>query len=257
MDAERTAPPPRVLVISPTYCEAENIEEFLRRVRGGLADADILVVDDASPDGTADLVEQIGAQLGRVEVLRRTGKQGLGPAYRAGFAEGIRRGYDVLVEIDADLSHDPAELEAFMAAIADGADLVIGSRYVRGGSIPHWPLVRRVISRVGCAYAAFALHVGLHDVTSGYRAYRSEVLQAVGYEHTRANGYAFQIELAYRLVQCGATVVELPIAFTDRTRGISKMSLGIAIEAMVLLTRWGLTDLVRGRRWRRGPATDR
>lgn len=251
MDAERTTPPQRVLVVSPTYCEAENVEEFLKRVRTGLPDADILVVDDASPDGTADLVERIGAELGRVEVVRRPGKEGLGPAYRAGFSEGIRRAYDVLVEIDADLSHDPSELGAFMAAIADGADLVIGSRYVDGGSIPHWPLVRRVISRVGCAYAGFALNVGLRDVTSGYRAYRSEVLQAVAYEHTRANGYAFQIELAYRIVQAGYRVDEVPIVFTDRVRGTSKMSKGIAIEAMLLVTRWGLIDLVRGRRWRR------
>lgn len=251
MGAERMAGTRRVLVISPTYCEAENVGEFLRRVRSALPDADVLVVDDASPDGTAELAEQLGTELGRIEVLRRPEKQGLGPAYRAGFAEGIRRGYGVLVEIDADLSHDPAELETFMAAIEDGADLVIGSRYVRGGSIPHWPFVRRAISRVGCAYAAFALHVGLRDVTSGFRAYRSDVLQAVGYEHTRANGYAFQIELAYRIVQADYRVVELPITFTDRVRGISKMSKGIALEAMLLVTGWGLSDLVRGRRWRR------
>lgn len=242
----------RVLVVSPTYCEAENIDEFLARVRAELPTADVLVVDDGSPDGTAARAEECGNRLGQISVLRRDTKEGLGAAYRAGFTQGLAEGYGIIVEMDADLSHDPMMLPPLIGAIGDGADLAIGSRYVAGGSTPNWPLVRRVISRVGCRYAAFALHIPVRDATSGFRAYRAEALRSARYEHTLANGYGFQIELAYRLVQLGAKVVELPIVFTDRVRGISKMSLWIAVEAMVLVTRWGLSDLVRGRRWRRG-----
>jgi dolichol-phosphate mannosyltransferase len=155
--------------------------------------------------------------------------------------------------MDADHSHDPSVLPSLVEGAARGVDLVIGSRYVDGGSTPNWPLVRRVISRVGCRYASFALNIPVRDATAGFRAYRAAALRAVDYEHTLANGYAFQIELAYRLVQLGATVEEIPITFRDRQRGVSKMSLWIATEAMLLVTRWGLSDLFRGRRYRRGP----
>jgi dolichol-phosphate mannosyltransferase len=242
----------RVLIVSPTYCEADNVGEFLSRVRPQLPRADILVVDDASPDGTAALVEGLAGQLGQISVLHRPGKGGLGAAYRAGFAQGLSEGYDILVEMDADLSHDPAMLASLVDAAAGGVDLVIGSRYVDGGSTPNWPLVRRVISRVGCRYASFALNIPVRDATAGFRAYRAPALRAVDSEHTLANGYAFQIELAYRLVQRGATIQEMPIVFRDRQRGVSKMSLWIAVEAMLLVTRWGIADLFRGRRYRRG-----
>ncbi|MGH9031297.1 MAG: glycosyltransferase, partial [Acidimicrobiia bacterium] len=162
---------PRVLVVTPTYIEAENIEEFLRRARAAVPDADVLVVDDNSPDGTADIAERVGAELGRVEVLRRPRKAGLGTAYRAGFTVGIERGYDLLVQIDADLSHDPAALPTLLRELDQGADLAIGSRYVAGGSIPHWPWFRRALSRYGNRYASFVLGTGIADGTSGYRAY--------------------------------------------------------------------------------------
>ena len=188
MTAGEPARPGRVLIVSPTYCEAENVVEFLGRVREQLPSADILVVDDASPDGPAAMVEEVAGRLGQIRVLHRPGKGGLGAAYRAGFAQGLGEGYDILVEMDADLSHDPAVLPSLVASAADGVDLVIGSRYVDGGSTPNWPLVRRVISRVGCRYASFALHLPLRDATAGFRAYRAPALRAVDSEHTLANG---------------------------------------------------------------------
>jgi dolichol-phosphate mannosyltransferase len=238
----------RVFVSVPTFREAENIEELLRRLRAAVPDADILVIDDSSPDGTAELAEKVGSELGHIEVLRRPGKSGLGSAYRAGHAIGIARGYDVMVQIDADLSHQPEALPGMLASVDDGADLAIGSRYVEGGAIPHWPVYRLALSRWGCAYAAWALGTGVADSTAGYRAYRASALKRMHFEATQANGYTFQIEMTYRLVRVGGHVTEVPITFTDRVRGTSKMSGRIVVEAMALVTWWGVRDRILRRR---------
>jgi dolichol-phosphate mannosyltransferase len=234
----------RPLIVTPTYNEADNIAEFLRILREAVPDADVLVVDDNSPDGTADLAEALGRELGRIEVLRRPKKIGLGDAYRAGFTAGIERGYDVLVQIDADLSHDPKALPAFFAAIDAGADAVIGSRYVPGGSIPHWPWHRRALSRWGNRYSAFVLGMKVRDSTSGYRAYRADMLKRVQFDTTRAKGYGFQMELAYRVIKGGGKLVEVPISFVDRVRGQSKLTLSVAAEELTLVTWWGVRDRV-------------
>ncbi len=240
----------RTLVITPTYVEAENIAEFLKRARAAVPDADILVVDDNSPDGTADLAEAAAAELGGIDVLRRPTKTGLGSAYRAGFAIGIEKGYDVLVQIDADLSHDPAVLPKLLHEIDTGADLVIGSRYVPGGEVPNWPWFRRALSRYGNRYGAFVLGSGVKDATSGLRAYRADALKAIDFSTTRAKGYGFQMETAYRVYLWGGRIAEVPIVFTDRVRGYSKMTWGIFAEELLLVTWWGLRDRVR-RLWRR------
>jgi dolichol-phosphate mannosyltransferase len=240
----------RTLVITPTYVEAENIEEFLRRARAAVPDADILVVDDNSPDGTADIAEKVAAELAGIDVLRRPSKKGLGSAYRAGFAIGLEKGYDVLVQIDADLSHDPSVLPRLLGEVEGGADLAIGSRYVPGGEIPHWPWFRRALSRYGNQYAGFVLGTGVEDATSGYRAYRADTLKAIDYSTTRAKGYGFQMETAYRVHTWGGRIVETPIVFTDRVRGYSKMTWGIFAEELLLVTWWGLRDRIR-RLWRR------
>jgi dolichol-phosphate mannosyltransferase len=235
----------RVQICTPTYLEVENIEEFLRRAREALPDADILVLDDNSPDGTADLAERVAAELGHIEVLRRPEKRGLGNAYRAGFAIGIARGYDVVCQIDADLSHDPAVLPQLIGAIEQGADLAIGSRYVPGGSIPHWPAMRRALSKYGNLYTSFMLRTGVHDATAGYRAFRVDILEKIDYSATRAKGYGFQIELAYRVAQAGGKIVEIPISFSDRVRGHSKMSLAVMAEEMALVSSWGIRDRLK------------
>jgi dolichol-phosphate mannosyltransferase len=241
----------RVLVVLPTYNEAANIEEVLRRVRAAIAPAAVLVVDDGSPDGTADVADVCGREVGHVEVMRRTAKSGLGSAYRAGFALGLARGYEVLIEMDSDLSHDPAALPALIAAVEHGADLAVGSRYVPGGSIPNWSWHRRALSRWGNRYAAGMLGLAINDSTSGFRAYRATALQQIDLDGVRADGYGFQIEMAYRIVRNGGRVVEVPIAFVDRVRGTSKMSGHIVVEAMLLVTRWGVRDRVLRRRRRR------
>jgi dolichol-phosphate mannosyltransferase len=245
----------RVLVVTPTYLEAENIEEALRRLRAAVPDADVLVVDDKGADRTADLAETVGAELGRVEVLRRPAKAGLGTAYRAGFTVGVERGYDVLVQMDADLSHDAAALPGLLAAVESGADLAIGSRYVPGGSVPHWPWLRRALSKWGNWYAGFVLGTPVKDATAGYRAYRADTLKAIDYSSTRATGYGIQIELAYRVWRWGGSIVELPIIFTDRVRGYSKMTWRIALEELGLVTWWGVRDRMRRRRAKRGATT--
>jgi dolichol-phosphate mannosyltransferase len=232
----------RTLVCIPTYLEVENIEDALTRVREHAPSVDVLVLDDNSPDGTADLAEKVGKELGQIDVLRRPEKKGLGEAYRAGFAVGIERDYDVLVQMDADLSHDAEALPTILATLEDGADLVIGSRYVPGGSVPHWPWHRRALSRWGNWYAGFMLACGVRDMTSGFRAYRRETLEAVDYAGTRAVGYGFQIELAYRVARWGGKVLETPITFTDRERGHSKMSPAVAFEELWLVTWWSIRD---------------
>ena len=230
------------LVVLPTYDERDNIEEVLRRVRAAVPDAHVLVVDDASPDGTGDLAEAVARELGGISVLRRPAPTGLGSAYRDGFRWGLERGYDVLVEMDADLSHDPAVLPVLLRTVDDGADLVIGSRYVPGGVSADWSLARRAISRIGCRYAQLMLGLPTRDATSGYRAYRAAALRSVDLDTVRANGYGFQVEMAYRVLRVGGAIEEVPIEFRDRTAGTSKMSLKIVVEALVLVTKWGVRD---------------
>jgi dolichol-phosphate mannosyltransferase len=237
-----------VLVNVPTYIEAENIEELLRRLRAAAPDVDVLVIDDNSPDGTAEIAERVGRELGQVEVLRRPAKKGLGNAYRAGFGIGIDRGYDIICQMDADLSHDPASLPQLLAAVEGGADLAIGSRYVPGGTVPHWPAHRRAASRYGNRYAAAMLGYDLRDSTAGFRAYRATTLDGIEFAQTKANGYLFQIELAYRAWLWGGQTAEVPICFTDRVRGHSKMSLNVVAEEMVMVTWWGIRDRVSKRR---------
>jgi dolichol-phosphate mannosyltransferase len=240
----------RPLVVLPTYNEALNIEEVIEKVRAAVPHAQILVVDDGSPDGTADLAEELGRELGNVSVLRRSGKAGLGSAYRTGFREGLARDQDVMIEMDSDLQHDPAALPSLLAAIDDGADLVIGSRYVAGGTIPDWALHRRLLSRWGNRYAGFVLGLPVRDVTAGFRAYRATALEKIDLDAVKADGYGFQIEMAYAVKRTGGRIVEVPISFRDRVRGTSKMSSRIVVEALGLVTWWGIRDrlLRRGKR---------
>ena len=233
------------LIVTPTYQEADNIEEFLRRLRAAEPDLDVLVIDDNSPDGTGEIAERLGKELGRVEVLHRPSKQGLGEAYRAGFSVAMERGYDRIVQIDADLSHDPAVIPDLLRAVDDGADVAIGSRYVPGGSIPHWPWLRRALSQYGNRYAGLVLGLPVRDATSGYRAYRADLLRRIDFLHSRAKGYGFQIETAYRVWREGGRITEAPIEFTDRVRGYSKMTLSIAAEELGLVTWWGVRDRTR------------
>lgn len=241
----------RALIVTPTYQESENIVEFLNRTRAAVPEADILVVDDNSPDGTADLAVAVNAELGQIEVLRRPNKIGIGAAVRAGFDLAIDRGYDVVVQIDADLSHDPAALPTLLDEIERGADAAIGSRYVPGGSIPHWPWYRRAVSKWGNRYATLVLGIPIRDATSGYRAFRTDGLKAAGYEQVRSKGYGFQIELCYRVWQYSERIAQVPIAFTDRVRGSSKMSLSVGVEELGLVTWWAIQDRVLKGRWRR------
>ena len=238
----------RALVVLPTYQEAENIAEVLRRLRAAAPAVDVLVVDDSSPDGTAAIARAAGLELGGVDVLVRPTKSGLGSAYRAGFAEGLARGYEILVEMDSDLSHDPARLPALLRAVEAGADLVVGSRYVPGGTIPNWPFHRRFLSRAGNRYADLVLDLAVRDATSGFRAYRADMLRRIDMGSVRADGYGFQIEMAYRVAAAEGQIVELPIEFVDRERGTSKMCFRIIAEALLLVTWWGIRDRVVGRR---------
>ena len=230
----------RVLVVLPTYNEAENIANILERVRSALPDASVLVVDDNSPDGTADLAEKTGERLGEIDVLRRPGKSGLGSAYRDGFRWGLERGYDALVEMDSDFSHDPDELPALVAPLSAGYDVVIGSRYVPGGSIPDWSLSRRLISRGGNVFAATMLGLGVKDSTSGFRAYSAGILRRIDLASIRAGSYGFQVEMTYRTLEAGARLREVPIRFVDRRLGTSKMSTYTVLEAFALVSWWGL-----------------
>jgi len=235
----------RTLVVVPTYQEAGNVEQFLGAVRAAAPAADVLVVDDNSPDRTGELAEKVGAELGRITVLHRPGKEGLGAAYRAGFGWALRETYAVVVQMDCDFSHDPAMIPVLTAAVADGADCAVGSRYVPGGSTPNWPFHRRALSRYGNRYTSAVLGLGLSDATSGFRAYRAEALRQIHVETTRSSGYAFMSELAHRMVQQGLKVVEIPITFMDRTAGSSKMSARIIAESMALVSVWGLKARLR------------
>jgi dolichol-phosphate mannosyltransferase len=248
----------RPLVVIPTYNESENIERMLHRIHECLPGAGVLVVDDGSPDGTADLVKAVAAELPDVHLLVRASKSGLGSAYRAGFAWGLERGYDACIEIDADFSHDPAALPTLVAPLGEGYDVVIGSRYVEGGSIPNWAWHRHLLSRGGNAYASAVLGLGVADSTAGYRAYSAGILRKLDLDRIRAEGYGFQIEMTYRATQHGAAVTEVPISFVDRAAGESKMSSFIVFEALGLVTWWGLGRLAYGaRRVARGGRRDK
>jgi dolichol-phosphate mannosyltransferase len=233
----------RAIVVLPTYNERENLEPLFRALRAA-SDAEVLVVDDGSPDGTADEARRLDAELGGIRVLERRSKDGLGSAYRAGFARVLDEGYEIIISMDADLSHDPAEIPAMLRLISEGADVVIGSRYVLGGGTTDWPVYRQLLSKWGNMYTRFALRLPTHDCTSGYRAYRSSALSAIQPETTSAEGYAFLTELVRRLTRQGFRIEETPIIFRDRIRGISKMSWPIVIESMVLVSRWAGRDLV-------------
>jgi dolichol-phosphate mannosyltransferase len=232
-------------VVLPTYNECENIAAMLAAVRAAVPEADVLVVDDSSPDGTAAIAEAAAAELGQVKLLLRPGKQGLGSAYRNGFAVALDEGYDRIVSMDVDFSHDPAVIPEMLRLLDAGADAVIGSRYVPGGRTVDWPMHRRVLSRWGNRYTSFVLQLQIRDCTSGFRAYRADALRAIAPSTTTAEGYAFLTELVRRLVRAGLKVMETPIVFADRERGTSKMSGRIIAESMLLVTRWGVRDLVR------------
>ena len=235
----------RTVIVLPTYNERENIAALLTAVREVGADIEVLVVDDNSPDGTAELARRTGRSSGGVMVLERASKEGLGSAYRAGFREVLGAGYDVVISMDADLSHDPAVIPRMLELIADGADAVIGSRYVKGGGTTDWPVRRQLLSRWGNAYTRSILGLTTRDCTSGFRAYRATALVAIEPDSTTAEGYAFLTELVRRLTHQGYAIAETPIIFRDRTFGKSKMSGPIIIESMLLVTRWGLADRLR------------
>ena len=234
----------KALIVLPTYNEAENIVEVLGLVRAAAPEASVLVVDDGSPDGTADLAEAWGADNGNLKVLRRSGKMGLGSAYRAGFRQGLDEGYEVLVEMDSDLQHDPASLPDLIGAVEDGAGLAIGSRYVPGGRVPEWSWYRRAISQGGNLYAGIVLGLPVKDATAGFRAYSATTLEKIDLDAVRADGYGFQVEMAYQVHRLGGRIAEVPITFGDRRRGTSKMSYRIVGEALVLVTWWGLRDRI-------------
>ena len=247
-------PSDRTLVIIPTYNERDNLPLILGRVHKALPDINVLVVDDGSPDGTGQLADEFAANdpKQRIQVMHRTVKDGLGAAYLAAFAWGLERGYRVLVEMDADGSHAPEQLYRLLDAVDNGADLAIGSRYVEGGTVRNWPWRRLVLSRSANTYARTLLGVDIHDITAGYRAYRREVLEKIDLSAVDSKGYCFQVDLTWRSITSGFSVVEVPITFTERELGVSKMSGSNIREAMVKTARWGIAGRMNGRRNNRG-----
>jgi dolichol-phosphate mannosyltransferase len=217
-------------VCLPTYNERENLERMVRAL-GGVG-VRVLVIDDNSPDGTGEIADRLASELEHVDVLHRDRKEGLGPAYLAGFARALADGAEFVLEMDCDFSHDPNDVPRLIAAAEGGADLVIGSRYVPGGSIPNWGLLRRFISRGGCVYAQVMLQTRIRDLTGGFKCYRRRVLESIDLRAIHSKGYAFQIETTYRALRKGFRVVELPITFVDREEGGSKMSQAIVLEAV-------------------------
>jgi len=221
---------PNAVICLPTYNERENLESMLRALAP--LDARVLVIDDNSPDGTGEIADRLASELGFVSVLHRQRKEGLGPAYLAGFARALADGADYVLEMDCDFSHDPADVPRLIAACDAGADLALGSRYVAGGGTENWGLARRIVSAGGSLYARLLLGVGVRDLTGGFKCYRRAVLEAIDLGAIHAKGYAFQIEGTYRTLRAGFTVVEVPIRFVDRTAGHSKMSRAIFLEAV-------------------------
>jgi dolichol-phosphate mannosyltransferase len=234
----------RVLVVVPTYNEIDNLDQIVARTRAAVPEADLLVADDNSPDGTGDLADKLAGDDDHVQVLHRQAKQGLGAAYLAAFAWALAREYDVIVEMDADGSHRPEDLPRLLAALAD-ADLVLGSRWVPGGSVVNWPRHRLLLSRGANTYARLALGVPVRDITGGFRAFRRETLLGLGLAGVDSQGYCFQVDLAWRAVKRGFRVVEVPITFVERERGKSKMSGSVVGEALLRVTQWGVQSRTR------------
>ena len=232
----------KTLVIIPTYNERENLPLIIGRLLKAEPErVDVLVVDDSSPDGTGDLADEMAAENSKIHVMHRGGKGGLGGAYIAGFRWGLERDYEILCEMDADGSHAPEQLYLLLDRIDSGAEMVLGSRYVKGGKTVNWPVSREVLSRGGNIYASLALGAGLSDITGGYRAYRREVLEEIDLDAVDSAGYVFQVDLAWRAVEAGFDVREVPITFTEREIGDSKMSGNIVSEALLQVTKWGAT----------------
>jgi dolichol-phosphate mannosyltransferase len=245
----------RVLVIIPTYNERENLPLIVARVRASVPSAHILVADDASPDGTGQLADDLASADDHVRVLHRPGKQGLGAAYLDGFRWGLAHGFDVLVEMDADGSHQPEQLPSLLEPVAAGADLVLGSRWVPGGRVVNWPKHRELLSRGGNVYTRLALGIPLRDATGGYRVFHRRALETLQLDDVESQGYCFQVDLAWRAVQAGLRVEEVPITFVERAHGASKMSQTIVVEALWRVTQWGARrrlDQLTGARRRPG-----
>ncbi|MET0425828.1 MAG: polyprenol monophosphomannose synthase [Actinoplanes sp.] len=239
----------RVLVVIPTYNEADNIRLITQRVRRAVPAVDILVTDDNSPDGTGGIADELAAADDHIFVLHRAGKEGLGAAYKAGFAWAKNKGYDAVVEMDADGSHSPEELPKLLDALV-GTDAVLGTRYIPGGSVHNWPLHRLLLSRGGNIYIKMALGMPFKDATGGYRAYRMPVLDDINVDTVASTGYSFQVELAWRTYQSGFRVAEVPITFTEREHGVSKMNGNIFKEQLLRVTVWGVrhrTESLRNR----------
>ncbi|MGO4533932.1 polyprenol monophosphomannose synthase [Leifsonia sp. 2MCAF36] len=271
----------RTLVIIPTYNERENVGSIVGRVRASVPDADVLIVDDGSPDGTGELADALAATDASVHVMHRTAKEGLGAAYRAGMTWALDSGYTAIVEMDADGSHQPEQLPRLLGALrndglhggaagaeaagadvvgadvagadVEGADVVLGSRWVEGGGVVNWPAYRRLISRGGSAYSRIALGIPIRDVTGGFRVFTADALRTLHFERTESQGYCFQIDMTRRAYAAGLDLVEVPITFVERERGASKMGGGIVVEAMVRVTLWGLAGIPR--RFRKGSTT--
>jgi dolichol-phosphate mannosyltransferase len=238
----------RIAVMTPTYNERDNIDRFVEHVRTSQPSADIFVVDDSSPDGTGDRVRVHAAQHSNIRLITRTGERGYAAASREGLTSIANEGYDVIVTIDCDLSHDPGVIHTMLEQIRAGADVVIGSRYVRGGGVRNWPLFRRLLSRFGNLYTGMMLGVGVRDCTSGFRAYRGDVIRAGTIATTTSSGYAFLTEVLFRLRQRGSyVIVEVPIIYVERIAGESKMSKTIISESMRRVTGWGFSRLLRRR----------
>jgi dolichol-phosphate mannosyltransferase len=236
--------PGRVVMVMPTYNEAENLPWIVGRLRRAVPGVDVLVVDDGSPDGTGTVADRLALDDPQVTVLHRARKAGLGAAYLHGFAVALERGYDAVGEMDADGSHQPEQLPRLLDALGD-ADLVIGSRWVPGGSVVNWPLLRRALSVGGNFYARFALGIPVRDVTAGFRVFRRATLEAIDLDTVESSGYCFQTDLAWRTAQAGLRIVEVPIDFVERVRGESKMNGAVAVESLRRITRWGLLERSR------------
>ena len=236
----------RIAIMSPTYNERDNIDEFLERVLAAVPSADVFIVDDNSPDGTGQRVREISSENSRVHLIARSGERGYAAASREGLVHLATSGYDAIVTIDCDLSHDAQVIPAMLAQLQSGANVVIGSRYVPGGGVRNWSLARRILSRLGNWYTGFMLGVGVRDCTSGFRAYRGDIIRSGTISSTTSNGYAFLTEVLYRLRQRGVTgLVEVPIVYVERVAGESKMNKTIISESMRRVTGWGLRRLLR------------